>query len=75
MSNDLQTNLGYFMMINYDSFSLCHLRNIFFAMHVGAKELRITHHKLGQSYNGIRETSGNFSYHNKVMTLLFVTTV
>ena len=30
MSNDLQTNLGYFMMINYDSFSLCHLEDIFF---------------------------------------------
>ena len=30
MGNDLQTNLGYFMMIDYDSFSLCHLAAIFF---------------------------------------------
>ena len=29
MSNDLQSNLGYFMMINYDNFSLCHLADIF----------------------------------------------
>ena len=28
MSNDLQTNLEYFMTINYDSFSLCHLTDI-----------------------------------------------
>ena len=39
MINDLQTNLGYFIMINYDSFSFCHLADIFFAMHAGAKEL------------------------------------
>ena len=41
MSNDLQTNLGYFMMINYDydSFSRCHLTDIFFAIYMVAKEL------------------------------------
>ena len=26
-------------MIDYDSFSRCHLRDIFFAFHAGAKEL------------------------------------
>ena len=41
MSDDLQTNLGYFMMINYDSFLLCHLADIFFTMHEGAKELQL----------------------------------
>ena len=30
MSNDLQTNLGYIIMIDYDSFSHCHLTDIFF---------------------------------------------
>ena len=39
MSNDLQTNLGYFMMINYMTVSLCHLTDIFFAIHAGAKKL------------------------------------
>ena len=41
MSNDSQTNLGYFMMVNYDydSFLHCHLTDIFFAIHAGAKEL------------------------------------
>ena len=42
MGNDLQTNLGYFMMINYDSFLLCHFVGIFFAMHAGAKELKVS---------------------------------
>ena len=39
MSNDSQTNLGYFMiiMIDYDSFSHCHLAEIFFAIHAGAR--------------------------------------
>ena len=27
-------------MINYDSFSRCHLKDIFFAFHAGAKELK-----------------------------------
>ena len=27
-------------MIDYDSFSRCHLTDIFFAFHAGAKELR-----------------------------------
>ena len=39
MSNDLQTNLGYIIMIDYDSFSHCHLTDIFFAIHARAKEL------------------------------------
>ena len=42
MSNNLQTNLGYFIMNIYDtygSFSLCHLANIFFHKFVRAKEL------------------------------------
>ena len=38
MSNDLQTNLGYFMITNYGNFLLCYLSDIFFAMHAGAKE-------------------------------------
>ena len=46
MSNDLQTNVEYFMMINYmidyDSFSLCRLMDIFFAMHAVAKELTLS---------------------------------
>ena len=29
-------------MIDYDSFSRCHLRDIFFAFHEGAKELETT---------------------------------
>ena len=37
MSNDLQTILGYIIMINYDIFR--HFKNIFFAIHAGAKEL------------------------------------
>ena len=40
MSNDLQTNLRYIIMIDYDSFSHCHLTDIFFAFHAGAKELK-----------------------------------
>ena len=42
MSNDLQTNLEYIIMIvtNYDSFSHCHLSDIFFAIHAGMKELK-----------------------------------
>ena len=28
-------------MIDYDSFSRCHLTDIFFAFHAGAKELRV----------------------------------
>ena len=28
-------------MIDYDSFSRCHLTDIFFAFHAGAKELRL----------------------------------
>ena len=38
MSNDLQTNLEYFMMINYDSCLLCYFADIFFAMQAGSKE-------------------------------------
>ena len=38
MGNDLQTNFGYIIMIDYDSFSHCHLTDIFFAIHVGAEE-------------------------------------
>ena len=41
LSNDLQTNLRYIIMIDYDSFSRCHLTDIFFAIHAGAKELRL----------------------------------
>ena len=46
MSNDLQTNLGYFMMIkiDYDKlrvFRTASLRIFFFAIHVVAKELNI----------------------------------
>ena len=37
MSNDLQTNCV-FMMIDYDSFSHCHLTDIFFLISVAAKE-------------------------------------
>ena len=29
-------------MIDYDSFSRCHLADIFFAFHAGAKELKLT---------------------------------
>ena len=42
MNNDLQTNLGYIIMIeyeNYDTFSHCHLTDIFFTIHAIAKEL------------------------------------
>ena len=34
-------------MIDYDSFSRCHLTDIFFAFHVGAKELN---HKISKCY-------------------------
>ena len=32
-------------MIDYDSFSRCHLTDIFFAFHVGAKELSTVNRK------------------------------
>ena len=41
MSNDFQTNFGHVIMTNYDSFSHCHLRDIFFAIHAGAKEIKL----------------------------------
>ena len=40
MSNDLQTNLGYIIIFDYDSFWHCHFTDIFFVIHAGAKELR-----------------------------------
>ena len=42
MSNDLQTNLRYIIMINYDyeSFSHCHLTDIFFAIHAESERVK-----------------------------------
>ena len=39
MSNDLQTNLGYIIMIDMTVFRTAILRAFFFAFHAGAKEL------------------------------------
>ena len=39
MSNDLQTNLRYIIIIDFDSFSHCHLTDIVFAIFAGAKAL------------------------------------
>ena len=36
MSNDLQTNLAYFMVISYNSFLLCHVVDIFFEKLLGS---------------------------------------
>ena len=41
MSNDLQANLGYISMVDYDSFLLCHLTEILFIFHTLTKELKL----------------------------------
>ena len=41
MSTDLQTNLEDIIMTNYDIFCTAILWTFFFAIHVGAKELKL----------------------------------
>ena len=44
-------------MIDYDSFSHCHLKDIFFAIHAGAKELSIFRHLTTESSKKCEKTS------------------
>ena len=52
MSNDLQTNLRYIIMINYDydSFSHCHLTDIFFRYFRGSKRVKENGESFGESH-------------------------
>ena len=53
----MQTNLGYFMIINCDSFSHCHLTKVFFAIHVVAKKLiEKFYHSVSRIDNAVTDT-------------------